>query len=93
MGLRDRVAQRSDWGRPLGGTSAWLPATVTGPAEGGRTYKRRIDSRLPRLRVTVTFTDSYSNWTLWREGKGLALVQLSEDFAVLSWKYAQYLVS
>ena len=23
---------RSDWGRPLGGTSAWRPATVTGPA-------------------------------------------------------------
>ena len=29
-----RALARSEWGRPLGGTSAWRPATVTGPAVG-----------------------------------------------------------
>ena len=32
-----RALARSEWGRPLGGTSAWWrPATVTGPSAGNK---------------------------------------------------------
>ena len=72
VGLRDRVAiirtlifssprpyagSGSEWGRPLGGTSAWRPVTVTGPSvlESSHTtsiLRTRVLPRIPYVRFS-----------------------------------------